>query len=280
MSRNRVAIFLRGSRRTWSYTRPQTLYLFDSLFGVENVDWYVTFWKSEIDSIDKQTTQEFKGRNLIHCELLPNNKYPIISVDELWYESNLTHYQQWKGYKTGYWGTAYLDTLLINSKVLHESKNNFIYDRVFFIRPDIYYQCSNKSLIHKTLNDFEIDGLEYYSIKENLVTKDIYYQTNSLTADIMCSRFLDTHITFNIKQMTTLCPHSLMGNFISRNYIKPIGDDKSIQYEIIRPNILENVDNLVQIEDYDPDSWLELSTEEKVAICKRHNISLADYGLN
>ncbi len=279
MNRDRVAVFIRGMHRTWPHIRAHTLYLFDQLFGVDKVDWYVAMW----DTIPQLATDYinigFNGRNLIFCNAIPLGVYPLSSVPEIKYQTTLPHYQKWKGYRSGYWNIAYLDSLLISKKVEYELEHNFYYDRVFFIRPDIYYKCHSFDAIRKPLNDFEIDGLQYYNIQGNLATDDLYYQTTSITADVLCSRFLDTYTKFDIKQLMPQCPHALMGQFVNRNCLTPIGVDNSVELVIVRPDVLDKINNIVQLDNTSWQSWNRLDDQTRAMYCQQHNINPIEYGI-
>lgn len=280
MNRKRVAVFLRGMQRTWPHIKEHTQYLFDRLYGVENVDWYIAFWETKTSSTVDHITQCFSGRNLVFCETTSLDHYPLKKITELKYKTDLFHYQQWKGYNSGYWHLAYLDTLLIAKKSKHEIENEFFYDKVFFIRPDVYYKINDIDAVRKPLNEFEVTGLNYYTIEGNIVTDDLYYQTTSLTADILCSRFLDTHTAFNIKQLTTRCPHALIGQFLSRNYLTPVGtDNDAVELIIVRPDVLDSIVNVAQLDKMSCRSWISLDDHTRLMYCQKHNIDPEEYGI-
>jgi len=279
MSHDRVAVFLRGLQRTWSHIKPHTLYLFDQLFGVDRVDWYIEIWNTRDTQTVEYLKQGFDGRNVIFCESLPTDVYPLRHAQNLKYNPTLAHYKKWKGYNSGYWNIAYLDTLLISKKIEHELKNDFIYERVFFIRPDIYYRASNLGDIYSKPNEFEVKGLKYYSTEGNLSTDDLYYQTTSVTADILCSRFFDTNIEFRPNQMVTRCPHSLLGQYISRNYLIPTNHDDSIELIIVRPDVLSSVVNIAQVDSASCQSWFSLDNQSRIMHCELHGINPEEYSL-
>lgn len=279
MTSNRIAVFLRGMQRTWPHIKPHTLYLFDRLFGVDSVDWYVAVWKTVTSKTSEELKQDFAHRNLIFCESVPLGKYPLRNMHVSKTQLNMPQAQLWKGYKSGYWNLAYLDHLMITEKIKYELKNRITYDRVFFIRPDMYYRCDDLDLLRKPLQDFEIDGLRYYDVGGNLATDDLYYQTNSITADVLCSRFLDTYTEFKLGQMMLRCPHALMGQYISRNYLNPIGNEHSVELVIVRPDQLDSIDNVAQLNKDSWQSWAALTTEQRIAVCHQQNIDPTEYGL-
>lgn len=279
MASNRVAVFLRGLQRTWPHVKLHTLYLFDQLFGVDQVDWYVAFWKTTTSMSSDQLSKEFAHRNLVFCDSVPLGKFPLVNMSLSKKQMGVQEAHQWQGYKSGYWNLAYLDHLMISKKVEYELHGRFAYDRVFYIRPDMFYRCNDLNKLRKLLNDFEIDGLRYYTINGNLVTDDIFYQTNSITADVLCSRFLDTYTEFKSNQMMLRCPHALMGQYISRNYLNPIGNEDCVEQIIVRPDVLSSIENVVQLNRDSWKSWLELDRYQRIEHCQLQNIDPVEYGL-
>lgn len=112
----KVAVFLRGNRRVWNYTKENIFAFCDSLG--DQVDYYVAMWYVQkswpiIDSM----RDDFKDRNLKVFKMLDNH----------W------KYNAWEG-------PAYMSTLLNNVKINEELFSGVQYDAVLDTRPDVVFR--------------------------------------------------------------------------------------------------------------------------------------------
>ena len=96
----RIAIMLRGYQRMWHLSHLHIINTFESIYGVDNIDWYVLFWKTSTTDL-KKLRDTFAGKNLIYCNLIDDAAYPI--PRDIGFESDVP----WLTYRSNYWRPAY-----------------------------------------------------------------------------------------------------------------------------------------------------------------------------
>jgi len=115
MKLKRIAVVIRGHRRTWEYTKSHMFEFFDQV--ADTVDYYVQVWYSNASLGNvSNMPQDFKNRNLKHFE---------ISHDSTLYDAFL--------------GPPYLSSKTIEKR-FEQEKLNGRYDAVFDTRPDVIFK--------------------------------------------------------------------------------------------------------------------------------------------
>lgn len=275
---NRVAIFIRGFERTWDWVKDHNFKVFESIYGT-NIDWYIATWSTSVTDYDRLST-DFANKNLKACCILDDSQYPLNEkIVAMW---SPHAYKNWKSKLDSYWRLAYLDFVLGNEKVKTEIQNNSSYDIVIFTRFDVLHDCSDIELEKLiTIPKFFISAVIHavedmdYSVGE-----DWYYKTDSLTADIVASRFFDTHISDFRTQGMQLSSEVLLTQYLFRNgIVGKQGNEFNFMSYIIRPNQCRDTKltpNL--IDDKLKMKWnCCMSMDEKIEECIRSNIDPIEY---
>ena len=182
---NRIAVLLAGDFRQWPRAAE---YIFDfAERQAVTVDYYFATWTTTQDFWYTQDKTARKQRLVteydIACEFAKHNK-------------NLINFQLVKNFNNKYYPTFYYQTYLAKlagiMKRRYELDNNFVYDQVFEMRPDLY--------IHDEINppailtDFEWLGEISYT-QHNCANyqwpnaADLYYQANSFGNDVLAERY-------------------------------------------------------------------------------------------
>jgi hypothetical protein len=164
----KVAVLLTGELRTWNIAKTYIFDFFDQ-FPIP-VDYYFVTWnKSLAEKVSADLiTKSFSDKNLIG-----------LKIEE---ESFNEHYSNLNFFKK-----AHLTKIANILKRRYELDNNFVYDHVIEIRPDIYIghttvsksKCKNLEII--------IDNIWY---TENNVPHfhDLYLRSTSLSDDILATK--------------------------------------------------------------------------------------------
>lgn len=271
-----VAVIIRGKARTWDWTKS---YIFSTLESVyKNIDWYVAFWKSNTIVL-KNLHNDFKDKNLKCCRLVDENCYPFDKNIQNRMSANISRADT-------YWRLSYLDYLIGYEKTKSEILENKIYDLVIFIRPDAMYVLTSNDydtvLIDMKMSPFMISNNMYELCKEQndnrfAMADDFFYYSDSITSDIITSRFFDTFYTDYELQVSEVIPESAMTSYLQRHgitseYNKP----RTIEYHVIRPDVCRN-DYSVSFEFRG--CWDNATYEEKNIYCSRLGIDPKDYNL-
>ena len=170
---NRLAVIIVGELRTWERCAPYTLTLFDNVDY--QVDYFFSTWTVNVTDTGPQPVTEqhilapFQHKNL-NC---------VYSLHEPIGTKVTTYYNK-----------AYLSKMGNILKRQKEIEENFVYDQVVEIRPDVYYRPHWK--FFKTIvNESEllIDGGFFMSHHNYPGVGDVYYRSTSLTNDIMSNRY-------------------------------------------------------------------------------------------
>ena len=279
---NNHAVFLRGQPRVWEYTHKR---FFDSIHTMlgDNVDWYVATWKSNTTDYNK-ILKTFEGKNLIHLEILDQDVMPIpknmrLHVNAcdnivLLPDDNTTTMFH------GNWNLAFLDQVLNAKKCEHELKTGITYDKVLFTRPDVGFVFDNHTPV--CLEDFECAGYKqgYFTLFNEVYMHDLFYICNSITADIIASRFLDTFITNPTKQFITPSEHAHVAQYFQKNHLTLTAYEGVTSF-LFRPNTLY----MLSKTDYTDDdqnaweAWNRLSPEIRIKYITDLGIDPAEYNL-
>jgi hypothetical protein len=237
----RIAVIITGEVRTWSITKQSIFDYVESLS--DNIDYYFVswnetteFWKHDsLRQIKKTVTdadiiQSFNNRNLVSYKLIP-----LIETDN------------------GYYLRAHLSKIANILKRQYELKNDFIYDQVVELRPDVY--IPKKSNVKIACCDFEYVVGEVYTHYQELPSiPDLYLRTSSAGNDILATR--NSYNRFDdIKQFKNLLvrsmdfepvpssrdPHYILLDFIMSKRLIPLkNQSEAEQATVVRPNFPDN----------------------------------------
>lgn len=276
---NNVAIFIRGFERTWDWIKHHNFSLFESIYGV-NIDWYVATWNTSSTDYNK-LSDDFDNKNVKAFYVLNDNLYPL--DDNIRSHKTLDVYKNWKNKLDNYWRLAYLDFILGYEKTKNEIAMNKTYDVVVFTRFDLFHYCNDIQAEQnfKPRRFFITEHINTIEDMDCSLRCDVYYKSDSITADIITSRFFDTYITDFRNQGVPLSAEIMFSNYLARNGIVGIDDVKNINFNsyIVRPNQCKNGKLLLNdIQDnLSCSTWFSLTPEQKIEECIKSNIDPFEY---
>ena len=276
-----IAVVLRGHVRTWHFNAPKVFDFYDSV--AENVDYYFITWdSSNTDGIE----ETFENQNIIHFQIMPHTlENAVMSKGEFhgkWYNGHI--------------GPPYMNSLILPHLRRREKKLNKKYDAIFDSRPDVlpirqkilFGDCTGSyvPITAPEPNSIYITGLELqenmssispYSGQKDIAIQDWFFYMGSDEFETLNLRYMKDNFIYEMGDGP--------GTQIElREYIK----DKNMflclhhwcKAHMMRPSIfkLDWLDckdiNAIQIANIE---WRPLSSEEKIKLCERYNISLSDY---
>lgn len=274
---NKVAIFIRGFERTWDWVKDHNFKVFESIYGTD-IDWYVATWSSS--NRDRNSLlNDFANRNLRSCCILDESQYPFDETTRGIWSPDAS--KDWKSRFDSYWRIAYLDFILGNEKIKTEMQHDRSYDVVIFTRFDVLHDCPNMELERSTPtpNFFISAVIHDVEDMDYSISQDWCYKTDSLTADIVTSRFFDTHISDFRKQGMQLSSEVLLTQYLFRNgIVGKQGDEFNFMSYIIRPNQCGDVKlapNL--IDDKLRMKWNHMPIDWRIEQCRLVNIDPSEY---
>jgi hypothetical protein len=242
-SLGKVAVVITGELRTWAVSKRYIFEFFDQL--QTSVDYYFVTWSESSDYwFDKNKTativnkddieKSFNGRNLIH-----------VGVEPVFANSKNTSTFLLK---------AHLSKIANIYKRRYEFDNNFIYDHVVELRPDVFITPLNDQKIPCKNFEIVVEDIFYDFYLQNNVPliPDLYFRTTSLGHDIMSTRntygrFEDLDKLQDLQRkgfefdpmLSTRDVHFMLYDFISQRRLLPIYKARSEvkDIKVIRPNV-------------------------------------------
>lgn len=225
-------MLLSGDFRLWPRASE---YIFDFAEHLAHeVDYYFATWtttrdywypqpKSKLTEravTENDVTEKFLGRNLVAYKLV----------------------EQIPEYPTSNYYQSYLGNIANILKRKHELANNFVYDQVIEMRPDLLIVDNAEPIIFK---NFEC--LVHIMYEGNIhfpQAMDFYYQANSFSSDVMSSRFYYQKsieaTKFQYDQYThwplPMHNHWALVDFIYARRMQHINNQSSTVQIAIRPN--------------------------------------------
>lgn len=175
----KVAVMLTGELRTWNNAKTYIFDFFDQ-FPIP-VDYYFVTWnKSMTQQVDADLiTRSFSDKNLIG-----------LKIEEEFFNEHYHHLNFLK--------KAHLTKIANILKRRYEFANNFVYDHVIEIRPDIY--ISHATTPKSKCKDFEIIIDHAWYIKNNVPHfPDLYFRSTSLGDDILATKNVHQLDNLNMK---------------------------------------------------------------------------------
>jgi hypothetical protein len=213
---NKLAVLICGEFRTWEIGSK---YIFEYAENqAVHVDYYFATWDTsnypnlkefqrKIKITDQDITEKFTNKKLID--------YKIIN-SEIYQSFKFTFYHQ-----------AYLAKIANILKRKYELENDFIYDQVLELRPDLFIPKKLKNLLTLCKNfEYSISHSFYY-IDENPGLLDWYYRSNSFSNDILADRYYFNDPIGDIYPLMNN-NHNLLYNYVTARKL------------VSQPNILLN----------------------------------------
>ena len=183
MKFNRLAVLLCGDFRAWPRASEYLFKYFEPLS--DNIDYYFTTWSTTRDywwpehkskTTEREVTKEqliekFAGKNLIDYRIIDQSVLP---------RYNLTFYYQ-----------SYLALHANLMKCRNEFENNFRYDQVIEIRPDLYirHRDIENELIPCSDSEYVVGELFYNSDLKLDQVNDFYSRSSSAGNNLISQRF-------------------------------------------------------------------------------------------
>lgn len=167
-----IAVLIAGEFRTWSKCSEYLFHFFEN--RAEQIDYFFATWTTSHDLPGKHISESdirnpfnLHKKNLVGINVIPQIGRKVS-----------TFYNQ-----------AYLAKVANILKRESEIKNNFVYDQVVEVRPDIYIRPSNRPWI--LLSDYEVCNCGHMITSQNGfdAIDDVYYRSNSITNDIIANRY-------------------------------------------------------------------------------------------
>ena len=251
----KVAVFLRGNRRVWNYTKENIFAVCDSL--ADQVDYYVALWYVQKSRpIMHSMKDDFKDKNIKYFNIFESH----------W------NYDAWTG-------PAYLSSLLNDEKINEEIMSGQQYDAVLDTRPDVVF--NKLGTVEKpapwslgsTRLEFEKDIYGWQGLEDHVFFSDS--PTSSLFSNRMNYKNYDQanghYKLLKYCNITNLTPFQIP-SFESR-IVRPT---ISNQYLSVPPNVAMTPVQLLSNE------WDILSLADKISLLEKTGIGLDQYltGLN
>lgn len=245
----KVAVFLRGNRRVWNYTKENIFTFCDGL--AEQVDYYVAMWSvQKTFHVVNSMKDDFKDRNLKVFEVL---------------NSHWT-YNAWEG-------PAYMSSLLNNEKINEELFSGVRYDAVLDTRPDVVFNQLD-----------EIKQPEPWSVGSTRLELERVGGWQGMEDHVFFSDSPSSSLFSNrgaYRNQPGLDGHHKLLKYCDNANLTPF---KITEFEskIVRPTIADHcfsvppkVDmNTVQIA---MNSWERMSTSGRIEILEHTGISIDEY---
>ena len=245
----KVAVFLRGNRRVWNYTKENIFTFCDGL--AEQVDYYVAMWCVQKSyQIVNSMKDDFKDRNLKSFQLLNNH----------W------DYNAWEG-------PAYLSAVLNKEKINEELFSGVQYDAVLDTRPDVVFKKLTK--IEKPSPwTVGTTRLELEEVGGWQGMEDHVFFSDSPTSSLFCNRLsygnqpgVDGHLKLlKYCNMSNLTSCQVTG-FESKIVRPTIAD----QYHSVPPNVDMNAARVAM------NSWERMSLAGRIEILENTCIGIDEY---
>ena len=231
----KTAGILAGHIRTWNQIKYHAMNAYKDIFG--DIDWYVAVWGSKTE-----TREGFS-------DFFNENSYNLISLDYLDVRSTFMFNGKLQN-DNATMSRFYLISIAARAKRKYELKNNILYDKVIFTRPDVllYYDKSHLSKLNNdkpfvfaftVSGDFVIPDLNF----PVNTTADVFFICGSCAADLLGHFYWHHNSAFNkIKPIVYFKEesHAMTRSFFDKHNLIPdphsqVGGNKIITSRVIRP---------------------------------------------
>jgi hypothetical protein len=208
MQHQKVAVLVAGELRYWAQAAASII-KFSNTLGV-SIDFYMAVWDTTVYSpmgaeynpsnrrqvTETEIKQQFANANLIDFCLVPETHTP---------QNAPSHYKQ-----------AYLSKVANILKIKNELENDFVYDLVFEVRPDIFVFSETTTL--PLLTNFDFSNTIGPVNENNLLGNgaDTYCFSDSVTNDILASRYYYKKI--NVDANVSVVQHYGYGHWLASKF--------------------------------------------------------------
>lgn len=252
---NRIAVILRGHKRTWDFTKEHLLSFFN--FYAFDVDFFINFWHYENASYD-QILEDFKDHNLKKLILEP------VRDDKMFYSP-------WHG-------PTYLVEKLLPSILYEECKNNYRYDLIIDTRPDICFE-RNITLDHNICAYPMGIGTNAVVHKRNYMD-DICFLTDSVSLNFWVKRTkFDSQMFDEFPDISKEGVHSA-SYWYAKFYQYHIYQIPWFRALLVRPNIIDISNKTVSLykaSTYTNPIWDNFSKDQKLEYLEKTGILEKEY---
>ena len=273
---NNIAVFIRGHKRMWDYTKKNLFESYDHLS--ENVDYYVALWDTAELDLDK-IKSDFVGKNLIACITPPLfESFSGSWKSQGWLPYNLLPYKKMREQSITY------------DAVFDQRTDSIITDyyicKKFVLEPMILYSQWPVSTTDEI--DYSGTGITTTHPFPLKTIKDYGFMCDSKTFDILTYRFAF------FEDLNVPVEH-LLYNYCIKNKIE-IKKKHPLKSCIVRPTFCSNPDinhpvgSLINSDTFRSErleylsaywkcfvKWHNLSAVKKIELCHQYNIDLEDY---
>ena len=178
---NRLAVLLCGDFRCWSKAAEYIFKYADS--QANTVDYYFSTWSDTSDYWYTDDTGAKTRRPVTEQDV--NREF--VKHEKKLVDYRLTAFTPYQHTNITYYYQSHLAKLAGIMKRQYELDNDFVYDQVIELRPDLYIVAD---AIVNNLSDFEcLIYVENPGTVEFPGATDLYYQSSSFGNDVMSNRF-------------------------------------------------------------------------------------------
>ena len=245
----KVAVFLRGNRRVWNYTKENIFTFCDNL--AEQVDYYVAVWYvQKSHPIVASMKDDFKDRNLKCFQMLNSH----------W------NYNAWEG-------PAYMSSLLNSEKINEELFSGVQYDAVLDTRPDVAFKKLTEVSKPRPWS-VGSTRLELEEINDWRGMEDHVFFTDSPTSSLFCNRL-------GYKNHPGVDGHYKLLKYCNNSNLTPF-QISEFQSLIVRPTISDQYLNVPpNVDMHCPrmamDAWEKMSLAERIEVLENTGIGMDEY---
>lgn len=249
----KIAVILRGHKRTWEYTK-QTIFNFFA-DKAEVVDYYVSWWRTGSATYES-INNDFIGKRLKACKL----------TDEI------------RQYCDPFYSPSFLSNLLIKDIAEEELSSGQCYDLIIETRPDVIHYghtfasrwfCQDRSIGFTKIN---IDNGEVVGLTDHCYVA----KSHSL---FLYNTKVNLNIDYNFNPPLRFGHHTFYLRFM--DYVKlEYWENPWFNSIIIRPTICDfekyNMNSFYKSSDI----WNFYNKQQRIDIINKAGIPLSDYDLH
>lgn len=245
----KVAVFLRGNRRVWNYTKENIFAFCDGL--AEQVDYYVAMWYvQKSQPIVNSMKDDFKGKTLKTFQMLNNH----------W------EYNAWTG-------PAYMSMLLNNEKINEELMSGVRYDAVLDTRTDVAFNKLKEVAKPKPWS-IGSTRLELEEVGGWKGMEDHVFFSDSPSSSLFCTRL-------DYRNHPGVDGHHKLLKYCNNSNLTPL-QITDFECQIIRPTIMDHFFSLPPNLDMNSariamNSWERMSMSSRMEVLGRATISIDEY---
>jgi len=249
----KIAVILRGHRRTWDYTKQTIFKFFED--KAEIVDYYVSWWRTGSASYES-INNDFQGRRLKACKL----------TEEI------------NRYCDPFYSPCFLSNLLIKEISEEELSSNQCYDLIIETRPDVIHYshsyssrwfCPDRSI---GFTKIDIDKGRVIGLTDHCYVA----KSHSL---FLYNTKVHLDIDYNFDPPLQLGHHTFYLRFMEYVHLE-YWENPWFNSMIVRPTICEFPEYIMDSFYRSCDTWKYLSKQERIAVIQKANIPVSDYNLH